>query len=105
MNTTNLTFGEAIASLKLGYNVHRSGWNGKGMFIWLNPGSCDMPLSELAVGHIEGIPANLFRAGDSGTVCRLPNLNMRSANGSTATGWVASQSDMLAEDWCINGPM
>ena len=35
----------------------------------------------------------------TGTITRLPNLNMRAATGSTVTGWLASQTDILAEDW------
>ena len=93
----NLNFGEAIEALKDGKCVARNGWNGKGMYIYLNKGSVDA----LDGTHIDGISASLFETGDNGTITRLPNLNMRSANGSIVTGWLASQTDILAEDWII----
>lgn len=102
-NITNLiTFGEAIESLKDGKCVARNGWNGKGMFIYLNKGSINKdPECDLEFTEIEGIKVKLFEHGDIGTVTRLPNLNMKSATGSTVTGWLASQTDILAEDWVI----
>ena len=93
----NLNFGEAIEALKDGKCVARNGWNGKGMYIYLNKGNVDA----LDGTHIDGISASLFETGDTGTITRLPNLNMRSANGSIVTGWLASQTDILAEDWII----
>lgn len=94
----NKTFGEALAALKQGKRVARSGWNGKGMFIYLNRGSSEHLSPDRSL-HREGIPEGLFELGDTGTVTRLPNLNMKAASGSTVTGWLASQTDVLAEDW------
>lgn len=98
--TKNLTFGLAINALKEGKSVARQGWNGKNMFIYLNRGSADYQ-SEDEFDNVEGISVNLFDRGDTGTVTRLPNLNMRTATGSTVTGWLASQTDLLAEDWGV----
>jgi hypothetical protein len=67
------------------------------MWLWLNKGS--YPMGE--PDGSEGISGQLFDRGDVGTVRRLPNINMRAATGSTVTGWLASQTDMLAEDWMI----
>lgn len=106
----NLDFGRALDALKAGKNVARAGWNGKGMFIYLNKGSFDHGLLGFKPGEnpgpdhpstMDGISLGLFSSGDKGTVTRLPNINMRSATGSTVTGWLASQTDMLAEDWEI----
>lgn len=95
-----MNFGKAIEALKVGKKVAREGWNGKGMFIFLNEGSIDK--EGITDYHlIEGIDSKLFSDGATGTVTRLPNLNMRAATGSTVTGWLASQTDILAEDWCI----
>lgn len=92
-----LSFGDALEALKKGYRIARKGWNGKGMFLYLNKGSvATMPQDG---STIEGIDSDLFELGDTGTVTRLPNINMRTASGSTVTGWLASQTDMLAEDW------
>jgi hypothetical protein len=105
MLPTNISFSEALLYLKQGKRIARAGWNGKGMFIYLNKGSRDataeiagIPSPE-SVTHIEGIRIDLFEKGDTGTVTRLPNINMRAASGSTVTGWLASQTDMLADDW------
>lgn len=105
-----LTFGDALHMLKLGKKVARAGWNGKGMFIYLNKGSVDgellgfLPGAQPTPAHPstqDGIRLGLFNCGDSGTTVRLPNINMRSASGATVTGWLASQTDMLAEDWQV----
>lgn len=97
--TTGLTFGLAIEALKAGKRVTRPGWNGKGMYLWLMPAAtikaewCKEPhLKELADangGEIEAL----------GTI-RMFTVN---AHGRRAvlTGWLASQSDILAEDWQI----
>lgn len=105
--TKDVTFGQALIALKAGQRACREGWNGKGMFVFINSGSVDYSGIESPNGikakvtHIEGVPANLFDRGDTDTHTRLPSINMRSATGSTVTGWLASQTDMLAEDWMI----
>ena len=108
--TRNLTFSTALALLKQGERIQRAGWNGKGMYLWLNKGSFDHELLGFArgdnpqAGHpstMDGISLGLFESGDVGTVTRLPNINMRAASGSTVTGWLASQTDMLADDWQV----
>lgn len=119
-----MNFGSAIAAVKDGKRAARRGWNGKGMFIWLEKGSYpsnlapgthgsqvfdadhDHPLygqtdGNLAVVAIGGVEHVHFNAGQPDTIVRMPNLNMRAADGSTVTGWLASQTDILAEDWGI----
>jgi len=97
-----LDFGTAINALKRGKQIARKGWNGKNMFVYLNKGSRDVS-GEQPEGteNVEGIRFDLFELGDAGTVLRLPNINMMAATGSIVTGWLASQTDMLAEDWNI----
>jgi hypothetical protein len=98
-----MNFGQALEVLKSGECVSRAGWNGKGMFIWLDRGSHDFsattPVPLVGGPPIGGVPGYLFSRGDTGTVTRMPNLNMHAADGATVTGWLASQTDMLAEDW------
>lgn len=100
-----VTFGEAIEALKDGYCVTRNGWNGKNMYISLNKGSLPGDIYEESKieteDKFESIQLSLFEKGDIGTIPRLPNLNMRAASGSIITGWLASQTDILAEDWII----
>ena len=92
-----MNFGDAIAALKSGNKVAREGWNGKGMYLWLMPAAmvkaewCKEPhlkaLAEANGGEIEAL----------GTI-RMFTVN---AHGRQAvlTGWLASQTDMLSEDW------
>lgn len=97
-----LNFGDAVAALKQGKRVAREGWNGKNMYLWLNKGMIN---HEPDSTHIEGIRSDLFEVSAVKVVPRLPNLNMRAATGSTVTGWLASQTDVLAEDWQILEPV
>ena len=90
-----LDFGAAIAALKGGKKVAREGWNGKGMWLWLKFGTTikkewchDPALAEIADingGEVEAI----------GTIC------MKTADNKILSGWLASQTDMLAEDWIM----
>lgn len=66
------TFGEALEALKDGNKVCRSGWNGKGMWLYLFT----------------------FPGFD-------PCIVMHTAGGTEQPGWLASQADMLASDWCL----
>ena len=88
-----MNFGQAIQALKEGKQVTRSGWNGKGMFLWLKPATtikeewCKDPMLSTIVHNNGGEIQAL------GTICML------TADKKILTGWLASQTDMLAEDW------
>lgn len=84
-------FGEAIKRLKAGHLLARSGWNGKNMWLaYQKAYPAGIPINE-NTAEATGIP--------KGTVMRfLPYLMMRTADGSFVP-WLASQSDVLAEDW------
>ena len=97
----NLSFGVALEALKSGKAISREGWNGKNMCLTLNKGSHHTPTNEERPSRIEGVNSDMFEIGHEGTVTRIPNINMKTASGSTVTGWLASQTDMLANDWCI----
>lgn len=89
------SFGTAIEALKQGLKVARKGWNGKNMYLSLQEGSL--------------IPKERARSGAAKCLAEegveeikiLPHIDMRSAQGECVVGWVASQTDMLAEDWMI----
>lgn len=85
-----MNFGEALDALKLGCKVSRSGWNGKGMFLIYVPGTVDAKLSE-------GTPYQT--ALNSNIVTINPHIDMYTATGEMQPGWLASQTDMLANDW------
>lgn len=83
-----MTFSEALAQVKDGRRVCRSGWNGKGMFIFLVPGS-----------HFKVNREPLLSILGPGTgVDYHGHIDMRTATGQIVP-WVASQTDMLADDW------
>lgn len=91
----NCTFGEALEALKQGKKVTRLGWNGKSMYLWLKPAItiksewCKDPMLK------EIVEANGGEAEALGTIC------MKTADNKILTGWLASQTDMLSDDWVI----
>ena len=92
-STENMTFGDALLVLKQGKRVARKGWNGKNMSVAYQK------------GYPDGIPCNKNTAEAWGMQegelfkCR-PYLQMRCADG-TFQMWLASQSDILADDWYV----
>lgn len=85
-----MNFEQALTALKLDSRVARSGWNGKGMFIYLVPGSTFKVNRPPLLGiYPEGTEIN-YR----------PHIDMKTADGSCVP-WVASQSDLLADDWGV----
>jgi len=72
---TNKTFGEAITALKEGKAVSIQGWNGKNMYLKLQ------------------VP-------DAHSKMTLPYIYMFTAD-KHQVPWLASQTDVLSEDWCI----
>lgn len=92
---SNQNFGQAIAALKRGFKVFRSGWNGKGMYLWLLP-AATVPPEWCKEPHLKSIALL-----NGGTVECLGSIRMKTADGKVLTGWLASQTDMLAEDWEI----
>lgn len=85
-----MNFGEAIECLKGGERVAREGWNGKGMFLFLVPGST----FEVNRAPLLGI----YPAGTR--INYQPHIDMKTAQ-DTVVPWLASQSDVLAEDWLL----
>lgn len=93
--TDGMTFGHAIEAMKHGFKVTRKGWNGKGMYIWMMSYAfvkaewCKEPhLKELAEAN-------------GGEIECLGSIRMKTADNKVLTGWLASQTDMFAEDWQI----
>lgn len=92
-----MDFGMAIIALKRGECVARTGWNGKGMFLTLQPGS------EVDGDNMRNDGAKNYY---SGCKCKIaPHIDMKAADGTYVVGWLASQTDMLAEDWEIVHPV
>ena len=85
-----MNFSKALENLKYGRRLARSGWNGKGMFIYLVQGS-----------HFKANRPPLDRYYPDGTeITYQPHIDMKTADGSCVP-WLPSQTDLLAEDWEI----
>lgn len=93
-----MSFGAAIALMKKGKKVARKGWNGKGM--WLCIPLVDGP-EHVSMDGIWGEPLKDYAGLIGGTVKVMPYIAMKTADGSVVIGWLASQMDMLAEDWVV----
>lgn len=77
-----MTFGLAIEAMKSGCKVSRKGWNGKGIFIELQTPTADSKMTSPYIYiNTTGLTTNNSFASKS------------------LVPWLASQTDMLAEDW------
>ena len=71
------SYGWALERIKLGKRVYRRGWNGKRMWIYL-----------VVFSQYSGL-----------NLAFKPCIAMHTARGHEQPGWLASQDDMLSEDW------
>ena len=87
LDVHTFTFGEAIRRLKVGQKVSRKGWNGKGQYIQLATGIS----YKLGAGKIVN--------------CTHEDIGNKAiafvGTSGVQMGWLASQADMLAEDWVL----
>ena len=119
LRTPYFDFGTALHRLKAGKRVTRLGWNGNRqpqpiryssggvtldvdgpekfepkMWVWLASG-CETT-------HVR-LQGDWFKHGlagaPDGPLTVRPFICMRDAQGAVVPGWLASQTDMLAEDW------
>lgn len=79
-----LTFEQALTHIKNGIYMQRSGWNGKGMYLFL--------VSDWTV-HSKVKPENNLQPH-----IQSPWICMRTADFHLVP-WLASQTDLLANDW------
>ena len=84
-----VSYSKALKALRKGARIARAGWNGKGMYlVHFSPVGHGMEM--LRVLDIDGgteyplLPFILMKTADN---CYVP--------------WLASQTDMLEDDWCI----
>ena len=82
-----MDFGSAIMNMKEGHKVARKGWNGKGQYIQL---ATDISYKS-ATG--DAVQCKHHPIGSKG----IASVGTRGVQ----IGWLATQSDMLAEDWLI----
>lgn len=83
-----MNFSEALELIKQGKKLTRTNWNGKGMFVYLVPGS------EFEVNRA---PLNaVYKMG--ARVTYRAHMDLKAADG-TCGVWSISNNDALANDW------
>jgi len=90
---STLSFSVALHLLKQGKRVARSGWNGKGMWLCLSPGGMT-PYDKFWAPHNRWFAEN--QPDKQAMVA--PYITMKTADDKIVP-WLASQTDLLAEDW------
>lgn len=85
--TDAMPFGLAIEAVKKGKRISRAGWNGKGQYVELATG----------IGYVgpDGKIVNAEHAAIGNKALAFVGTS------GVQMGWLASQADMLAEDWQI----
>lgn len=94
----NMNFGDALLALSEGKRVARSGWNGKNMFIYRTVGNT---VSKDFIPKFASLPPTVktFLEERGTDVVFQSSFTMYTAAGEMQPGWLASQSDMQADDW------
>lgn len=101
-----MKFGEAIEALKDGKRVTRTGWNGKGLFVFMQVPAI---INKETVPKMQSLPQSVkdhFQkifdtASEQITTITYSNQMALVAPSNLITGWAPSSSDTLAEDWVI----
>lgn len=86
--TTGMSFGLAIEAVKKGLRVARAGWNGKDMYVFLSDGVEFSTMADMSEFANEDVYVSDL-------------LVLRTAQKTLQPGWLATQSDILADDWYI----
>ncbi|HRV01153.1 MAG TPA: DUF2829 domain-containing protein [Mesotoga sp.] len=85
-----MDFQNALTNLKVGNKVARNGWNGKDMYLYLVRGGKFNVNREPLLTHLGYGTEATYR----------DHIDMKTADGSLVP-WVASQTDLLADDWKV----
>lgn len=88
--TNAMSFGHAVEALKAGKKVARSGWNGKGMFLYYVPANSYPAQTDIAKKHWGADAKVPYRA----------YIAMKTVDDDVQV-WTASQTDILSNDWSI----
>ncbi|WP_299933772.1 DUF2829 domain-containing protein [uncultured Pelagimonas sp.] len=87
---SGMSFSRALEAIKRGNKLAREGWNGKGMFVFLVPGS--------TFTHLRPPLSTMFPEGTE--ITYRPHIDLCAADGSLGV-WQPSMGDVMAEDWHI----
>lgn len=86
-NEKNMDFGQAIQKLKNGMRVQREGWNGKNQYIEL--------ATKISYKNVKNEVVNAEHEAIGNKAIAFVGTS------GVQLGWLASQADMLAEDWKV----
>lgn len=111
----NLAYGAALEVAKAGGRIARQNWNGKGMFVFMRP--ADELHIDMVIDKVKSLPKSvkdyylqditddngnrISPAPENDTIKFTAYLCMKAADGTIVNGWLASQTDMLSNDWEI----
>ncbi len=95
-----MNFGQAIGHAKEGKKIARTGWNGKGMFVVLMP-ELKLPAHSSQEPGAKVNDRTAKHIGEDTPLHSLPYFAMFTAQKKWQPGWLASQSDMLSDDWRV----
>lgn len=99
-STGAMSFGHALEAMKDGHRVARAGWNGKGQFVVLMPRLQLPPFNtQDTIRKVNDRTAKWI--GEDKPLDCQPYLAIYTADEKWVPGWLASQTDMLADDWFI----
>jgi len=90
------SFGWAIEAMKRGEKVARRGWNGKDMWVTVGKGTKDLDSKQFWNPHTRA-----FAEENENKATVDDYIIMKTAGNTICMGWLASQADILAEDWEI----
>lgn len=97
--TKNLPFGEAIWALKRGEMIQREGWNGKGLFVFMQ---VPAEIGEEIIPKMQSLPRSVKdEFNKRGGSITYQNQMALVYPDNSIHGWAPSANDTLAEDWCI----
>jgi hypothetical protein len=82
-----MNFGEAINAMRRGKRVQRAGWNGKNQYIEL--------ATKISYVNAQGEVINADHEAIGNQAVAFVGTS------GVQLGWLASQADMLAEDWKV----
>lgn len=91
-----LNFSEALIEMKTGNRVARTGWNGKDMWVALGGTPVTLESEKFWNPHTKQ-----FAVDNGGSATVEPYIVMKTAQGTIQMGWLASQADLLSEDWYV----
>lgn len=98
-------FSDALSLLRAGFKMARKGWNGKGMFIVMARGGFFVSQHSIQKHACYAFPATTPEIEHSlpvGTAIeKTPFMCMYAADGKWVTGWLASQTDLVSDDWVV----